>query len=353
MTSLSTPRVLLHTSAFCTVIALVLWLAVPAIGQHGFWAAFVHSQAIGLCTASLVTASMRVLAQRKRDTLALRGLALVAATGVGLICGLTLSAWVLGIPSVAGSHAFEDGQLAITVVTAIVASTGLNWYFSSAHKMVSLKLEASEHARQAERAKTALLQAQLEPHMLFNTLANLRALIQTDTDRALAMLDHLDRFLRASLTSSQRPFHTLASELALIEDYLALVQVRFGDRLTIETAFPADTMNVHVPSLVLQPLVENAVKHGIEPALAGGTLSLSAAVDADHLTLRVANTGAPFSSQAQPNRSGGFGLTHVRERLNTHYAGAAAIEISTGSETDTPRTVVTLSLPRSGEQHRS
>ncbi|MEM9603212.1 MAG: histidine kinase [Pseudomonadota bacterium] len=346
MTSLYTARVLLQTSAFCTVIAVVLWLCVPAIGQHGLWASFVHSQAIGLCIATLVTVSMGWLVRRNRDTLAYRGVALALATGLGLVCGLTLSAWVLDIPSTAGSHAFEDSTLAVTVVTAIVASTGLNWYFSSEHKMVSLKLEASEHARQAERAKTALLQAQLEPHMLFNTLANLRALIRSDTDRALAMLDHLDGFLRASLTSSQQPFHTLASELALIEDYLALVQVRFGDRLAVTKSIPPEALSLEVPSLLLQPLVENAVKHGVEPALDGGTVSLIATVTATELQLCVANTGAPYAPGPGAHHGGGFGLAHVEERLAALYAGRAVVEIDTRPEDGAARTRVTLTLPR-------
>ncbi|MEM6986916.1 MAG: histidine kinase, partial [Pseudomonadota bacterium] len=200
---LSVPRILLHTAAFCTLVAVVLWLGVPAVGQYGFWPCFVHSQAIGLSTASLAVALATWLDKQGIDNKVIYVAAMGTATVVGFYFGMWLAALLLGFSDDTDFQPFDDGVFVVAATTAVIAGIALNWHFTRAHKLLELELEASEKARQAERAQHAMLQAQLEPHMLFNTLANLRILIEIDKDRAVSMLDRLDSFLRASLTSSQ------------------------------------------------------------------------------------------------------------------------------------------------------
>src|SRR5690606_22156517 len=132
------------------------------------------------------------------------------------------------------------------------------------------RLEQEEAQRQASEARLRLLESQLEPHMLFNTLANLRALIGSDPPRAVEMLDRLNAFLRATLAASRSAAgaqrHTLRDEFARLDDYLALMAVRMGPRLRVVLSLPEPLADCPVPALLLQPLVENAIRHGLEPS---------------------------------------------------------------------------------------
>jgi len=174
---------------------------------------------------------------------------------------------------------------------------------------------ADQAAQQATEARLRLLQSQLEPHMLFNTLANLRVLIGIDPARAQAMLDALNAFLRATLDASRQTSHPLAQEFERLADYLALMQMRMGSRLTFTLDLPPALRGLPVPPLLLQPLVENAIQHGLEPARAGGHLQVTAAREGHLLTLRVQDNGLGADAPPRPPGHHGFGLTQVRERL--------------------------------------
>ena len=196
--------------------------------------------------------------------------------------------------------------------------------------------------RDASEARLKLLESQLEPHMLFNTLANLRALIETDPARAQAMLDQLIAFLRATLSASRQPFHPLAAEFARIADYLQLMQVRMGGRLQTRLLLPEALAGLPVPPLLLQPLVENAIKHGLEPHVGGGRIEISAERRGAQVVLRVRDTGAGLAADANPTGTR-FGLEQVRRRLQTIYGAAATLDLrpAGGSEGGTDA-IVTL-----------
>lgn len=164
--------------------------------------------------------------------------------------------------------------------------------------------------------------------MLFNTLANLRALIGLDAARAQQMLDHLDAFLRSTLAASRASTHPLQAEFDRLRDYLALMAVRMGPRLRLRLELPPALGALPVPTLVLQPLVENAIVHGLEPQVDGGELAVSARAEPGRLVLEVRDGGAGLDP-ARPARSGGgFGLQQVRERLATLYGDAAGLELA-------------------------
>src|SRR5512138_1333345 len=139
------------------------------------------------------------------------------------------------------------------------------YFLHSRGRMATLQALTEAAQRSAAEAQLRLLQSQLEPHMLFNTLANLRVLIGTDAERAQAMLDRLIAFLRATLAASRSGSHTLADEFARVDDYLALIAVRMGSRLQVRLDLPPELRGGAVPALLLQPLVENSVRHGLEP----------------------------------------------------------------------------------------
>ena len=179
--------------------------------------------------------------------------------------------------------------------------------------------------------------------MLFNTLANLRALIGADPPRATAMLDRLILFLRATLDASRASKHSLADEFARLADYLALMQVRMGARLQTRLALPEALAARPVPTLLLQPLVENAIKHGLEPHVQGGRVDVSAASEGGQLVLRVRDTGAGLT-RAAPQAGSGFGQVQVRERLATLYGPAASLELAPAPDAE-DGTLATLRLP--------
>ena len=186
-------------------------------------------------------------------------------------------------PPAVRSRATYDRSLSVlgTVISVVVLST--------MERLSSMRIQAEAAQRQAAENQLQLLQSQLEPHMLFNTLANLRVLIGIDPERAQAMLDRLIAFLRATLNASRRPSHPLAAEFTHLDDYLALMAVRMGPRLQVHFDLPEALGPLPVPPLLLQPLVENAIKHGLEQVrtrlatLYGprAALDLQAAPDAD------------------------------------------------------------------------
>jgi sensor histidine kinase YesM len=218
-------------------------------------------------------------------------------------------------------------------MAALFASVVVGWFYLRARNDEQ-RAHIAAAAHEATLARLVLLQSQLEPHMLFNTLANLRALIATDPARAQAMLDRLIDFLRATLAASRAGAHPLADEFARIGDYLALMQVRMGERLRTTSTLPAGLARVQVPPLLLQPLVENAIKHGLEPQRGAGELHLEAFADGATLVLRVADSGRGLEAAAaakardEGSPGAGFGLAQVRERLHTLYGDAAAFTLA-------------------------
>ncbi len=215
------------------------------------------------------------------------------------------------------------------LVTALVPAVTITYFFQSREVIANQKADVERAERQAAEQQLKLLESQLEPHMLFNTLANLRALIGVDPERAQAMLDRLIAFLRASLAGSRVGAQTLALEFARLRDYLALMEVRMGPRLSTSFALPAELADALVPPFLLQPLVENSIKHGLEPKREGGRIEVTAERDGATLVVRVRDTGAGASAALAQREAdvGGFGLGHVRERLATLYGAAASFEL--------------------------
>jgi LytS/YehU family sensor histidine kinase len=206
----------------------------------------------------------------------------------------------------------------------------------------------------AAESRLKLLEAQLEPHMLFNTLANLRALIGVDPPRAQAMLDHMIGYLRGTLQGSRHSMHSLGDEFARTADYLALMQVRMGERLTVEFDLPTALAQRPVPSLLLQPLVENAIKHGLEPQRSGGRIRVQARDERGSLVLSVEDTGAGLATGLATGPAGraaagaaadstGFGLEQVRARLQAAFGAQASLQLASVGEGGGTR--VTLTLP--------
>jgi hypothetical protein len=212
-------------------------------------------------------------------------------------------------------------SILITLAAGIV---GTFWFYSR-NRGAYLERKAEEARHHADEARLKLLETQLEPHMLFNTLANLRALIGVDPSRAQVMLDHMIAYLRSTLAASRNTRHALQLEFDRLRDYLELMAIRMGPRLAYELRLPPQLADSPVPTLLLQPLVENAIQHGLEPKVEGGKLTVSATEDAGALVLDVIDTGVGLGGNTHGS---GFGLQQVRERLQTLYGAQAGITLA-------------------------
>lgn len=191
-----------------------------------------------------------------------------------------------------------------------------------------------EHSRELARSELKALQAQIEPHFLFNTLASVRALVALEPAKAEQMLDHLSAMLRAVLQRSREERTTLGQELQLVQAYLDIQQVRLGSRLqyNFERAEP-ELLELEFPMLILQPLVENAVGHGIEPSLEGGAVHIAVSSTPGWCRVVVADTGVGLGSS--PRAGQGMALENVRARLAAVHGERARLRIEAGAERGT------------------
>jgi sensor histidine kinase YesM len=200
------------------------------------------------------------------------------------------------------------------------------------------RLRAERVEREAAHATLRALQAQIEPHFLFNTLANVASLIDSDPALSKRMLERFIRFLRASLAATRAETTTLAAEGDLMAAYLDVIQVRMGARLRYSIDIEPSLASFSLPPMLLQPVVENAIRHGIEPRVEGGEVAISATREGDCAMIRVSDSGVGF---AQSTR-GGTGLTNLRDRVRLLYGERGAIQIA---ERPGGGTTVTLKMP--------
>jgi anti-sigma regulatory factor (Ser/Thr protein kinase) len=240
-------------------------------------------------------------------------------------------------------------KLRSTLMFTLGASSIACYFFFTRGRAAAQRERLAKAERDATLAKLGLLQSQLEPHMLFNTLANLRVLISLDPPRAQAMLDRLIAFLRATLTASRTQAHSLASEFDRLDDYLQLMAMRMGPRLQARFDLPDDLRQVEVPPLLLQPLVENSIQHGLEPKVEGGRIEVAARREGDELLLTVLDTGVGLDAAPASNGTK-FGLKQVRERLQTLFGDAGSLVMQPVDEAEGggTRAVVRLPLRRAG-----
>ena len=228
-------------------------------------------------------------------------------------------------------------------VMAYAAVVGAGHAAVYAREVAREQREKAELATQLVEAQLGALRMQLQPHFLFNTLNSVAMLVRgADHARAVEMIAQLGDVLRALLRRSADLEAPLASELEFLERYLAIEQVRFGERLSIAWRIAGDAAPAFVPPLILQPLVENALRHGLWPSKAGGELAIRAERRGDALELEVADGGVGLPADFDLARASGVGLANVRDRLARMYGGAAAIELGARASGGTS---VRLTLP--------
>lgn len=313
-----------------TVVALLLWLFWPEPAQ--FVSILLSSQLVGLCitTAALLIGRLPWLT-RLPDAAGLV-LNLLLAAPIGYYAGMSLSAWFRGSqPKLFLSEVPGFGPwIATALATSLVGL--LLWGRERIRAESMARVEAQRLAAEGE---LRLLRAQLEPHMLFNTLANLRELVDENPTAARSMIDALIAFLRQTLAATRVERTSLEAEFTLIRAYLSLMSVRMGNRLTWSTDLPDELRGRTLPPMMLQPLVENAIQHGIASQVGPASIRVGAELSDGDLVITVTDTGrgldftmpqGPGSLQAETGR--GYGLAHVRERLRAEYGSRGKLDLS-------------------------
>jgi LytS/YehU family sensor histidine kinase len=204
------------------------------------------------------------------------------------------------------------------------------------HAALLARTEAERHQLEKNvlQARLQLMQAQVEPHFLFNTLANVQHLVETDPASASSMLESLIQYLRAAMPQMREETTNLGREMDMAKAFLEIHKMRMGSRLSFAVDVPDRLRCRNFPPMMLISLVENAVKHGIDPCCDAGSITIRAREEEGRLRVSVADTGEGIA----PKKGGGIGLTNIRERLKTFYGSSARLVL----EENAPHGVVSM-----------
>lgn len=314
-----------HHLLYVAVISLVIGSVFGLI--YGYWIAnLLGSLLTGIAAYSGVVIGRLLVPGPPKRALA----AVIVLEAVGAVAGQMLAIQWLG-PGLRQAFFHQPGivvrQLALVAAMniAIVLLLYLRAHSAAANRAVAAeRLKQAESRQQLLAAQLKLLQAQIEPHFLFNTLANVQSLIDSQPAKAQAMLAHLNNYLRATLARTRAGDTTLGEELELLRHYLMILQFRVGERLQFSIECDPQLLQMPLAPMLLQPLVENAFRHGIEPSINGGQIAIGAARDAGQIRMWVADSGLGIQSQTGGS---GVGLANVRQRLQTLYGPESSLQL--------------------------
>jgi signal transduction histidine kinase len=341
-----------------TAVAGFIAGASSALGPDRFWEGFLQilpfSQAIGFSIAALNVAGERILGAERVACMnpLWRSVYWAVISFAGLYAGFagtllvtrggSLQSW---LNQTNDWFAASTGMaILILVIIGLQARSHMKALHARADAEAQLARALATEKQLAE-ARLRLLQAQIEPHFLFNTLANVHGLIEPQPEVARVMLGHFIYYLRASLHVTRQTETTLAGEVLMLTSYLALFEVRFGERLQVSIDVPGELQSALLAPMLIQPLVENAIKHGIEPAIDGGKISLCARREGQTLVIEVRDTGLGFRCDAPA----GVGLANVRDRLRALYGSESELDIREGDGPPEARgTIASVRLPFRG-----
>jgi len=315
------PLSILLIACINTAIAFVFWQD----DMRAFWHPLLTVQLYGFAIAYCVNATQPW--QRAHGMRWLLG-----AVAAGALIGVVLVIVVKGGLGLEG-YSLESVRarwhiFAMNVVAAFANGLLISLLFYTRHRerRASADLHRAESerlllARQTVEAQLKLMQAQIEPHFLFNTLASVQFLTETDPPAANRMLGHLIDYLRAALPQLRAASSTLAKEAELARAFLSILAMRIGERLQFDTDIPADLATHPFPPNLLISLVENAIKHGIEPSADGGRVTIAARRANGRLAVSVTDTGRGLDS-ANVHGDAGVGLANIRERVAALYGSS-------------------------------
>jgi signal transduction histidine kinase len=333
---------------FCLVLVLMVWLSflhVEPIEQWFFTVALSLRQTLisgisALAAIALVQAALPRLALPSRALeIALAALAIAVAAAAAY----ALRAYVYGSPL---ASLLERPWRTAAIITQWTVVGGIGYALFDLGRrerrardaLAAAARESDALAAQMMQARLSALQAQIEPHFLFNTLANVKRLYETSPGSGRTMLGHLIEYLRAALPSMRQSGSSVRRELDLVRSYLTILQFRMGDRLAFSVEADDGALDAALPPMVLPTLVENAIKHGLSPLPEGGRIDVRARAEGGTLVVEVVDTGAGFRASG----GAGVGLANTRQRLATLYGDRAQLDLAANS----PRGVIArLQLP--------
>lgn len=315
---------------FCLAVATLITLSGSA---QGWWLNVQIAFGFGFfCQVS----TMLVFAIfKEKATLVYWAIAVV----VGLCFG---SAWAQYVLISSSTVDAIDWTITLEIFLSGVGFTGvaLGIHYSylrqarTRDKLWQAEIKQLEHSRELAQSELKTLQAQIEPHFLFNSLASIQALISVDPKKAEQMLEHLSVLLRGVLQGTRSEGTTLAYELKLIKAYLDIQQIRLGSRLLYRINTPDPSMlDFEFPVLLLQPLVENAVGHGIEPSIDGGAVTIDVDIQGDRCRVTVTDTGVGLGNDLATGQ--GIGVENIRARLDVLHADNASLTVTRGEPSGT------------------
>ena len=258
-------------------------------------------------------------------------LAQMAVSGIGALLGIALMRVVLS-----NAHPLDvlrSGPMITIAVYAVGTAVIIRLVLFAGERRIERETQAARQqeqiaaaGRMLAEARLRALQAQIEPHFLYNTLANVVSLIDTQPAQARRMLERFIDYLRASLAASRAESATLGGELDLVRAYLDVLGVRMGARLRYRIEADSETRQLPIAPMLLQPLVENAIMHGIEPKMEGGEILVRAQVIDDALCVEVSDSGMGLG-HAPPRPGGGVGLSNLRERVRQLHGPTAQLQL--------------------------
>ncbi len=226
------------------------------------------------------------------------------------------------------------------IALAVLAVLWVAWFVGRARQKAEARADRAEAVaeregleRQVVESRLQALQAQVEPHFLFNTLGAVEHLIENDPPRAATMQRHFIAFLRGAMPRMRGATVTLGEEIELCRNYLAIMKIRMEDRLDYRIDLPPELANAAFPPMMLQSVVENAIKHGLEPKAEGGSLLISARAAAGRLRGAVTDSGLGFGAAGAATAGTGIGLNNIRERLAGLFGDRAALVVSPNAPT--------------------
>jgi len=298
-----------------TIIALLL-LGIGFAERLGD--SFIYSQLIGFCIFTSVR-SCYVIFKNLRPVIQL--FIIFLALALGALCGMGLANIMLAD----GPLMFDVwlGRFNLQVLfVSLLCGTVVSYLFISQKKIQEInaiaqeeKIRRLDQEKQAVEMELKFLQAQVEPHFLFNTLSNIHTLLSSDSVAASKMLLNLTDYLRTSLLLSRKEKITVKDELKMLSDYLEIFKIRMGPRLKYEIEVEEKAAGMAIPPMLIQPLVENCIKHGLEPSVEGGKIFIAVTLRESMLNVEIADTGKGITEERSP----GVGTTSVCDRIQSIY----------------------------------
>ena len=314
-------RQFLLTILFNSIIGLIL------TGLGGvFTINMVISQCIGLSIFSLHALALSSgFFNSRLQHLLMTIIAIVLGATLGTYIALHVLEWFFGLKLDFGNHQYFN-----TLLLGLFFGTIISYFFYSRFRILQMEFQSKaeqlvrmQKEKELTEAQFKLFQAQIEPHFLFNTLANIGSLIEASPARAKGMLDSLNQYLRVSLRRTRDEVTNLGQELELLEAYLSILKQRMQQRLDYRIECNKELHALRFPPLLIQPLIENAIKHGLEPKIEGGGIELSIKESEQGLSIQVDDNGVGFKDAWRP----GVGLDNVYQRVKNLYGEDARFEV--------------------------